>query len=64
VVEKLKEGYESDVVDDDSDSPSDEKDNGEARRSKGKLEFDSHCYYIILYFPPEDGHETETCSGY
>jgi histone-lysine N-methyltransferase SETDB1 len=41
VVEKLKEGYESDVVEDDSDSPSDEKDNSEARRSKGKLEFDS-----------------------
>jgi hypothetical protein len=39
VVEKLKEGYESDVVDDDSDSPSDVKDNSEARKSKGMLEF-------------------------
>jgi hypothetical protein len=39
VVEKLKEGYESDVVEDDSDSPSDVKDNSETRKSKGKLKF-------------------------
>jgi hypothetical protein len=47
VVEKLKEGYESDVVDDndDSDSPSEEKGSSEARRSKGKLEFHSILGY-------------------
>jgi histone-lysine N-methyltransferase SETDB1 len=39
VVEKLKEGYESDVVEDDSDSQYDEKGNSDACRSKGKLKF-------------------------
>jgi histone-lysine N-methyltransferase SETDB1 len=34
VVEKLKEGYESDIVDD-SDSSSEEKGSSEARRTKG-----------------------------
>ena len=34
VVEKLKEGYESDIVDD-SESSSEEKGSSEARRTKG-----------------------------
>jgi hypothetical protein len=51
VVEKLKEGYESDVVEDDSDSPSEEKGSSEARRSKGKLEFQLLLvYYALLLF--------------
>jgi hypothetical protein len=45
VVEKLKEGYESDVVEDDSDSPSEEKGSTEARRSKGKLQF----HFLLVY---------------
>lgn len=50
VVEKLKEGYESDVVQDDSDSPSEEKRGNEAR-SKGKLEFQLllvYCAFLLF----------------
>jgi hypothetical protein len=55
VVEKLKEGYESDVVEDDSDSPSGEKYNSEARRSKGKLIPNGVSLFNFLSFLKPDG---------